>query len=78
MTAGDVKTSLRVLFLGVGVLLFAFFNAYLLLIGVLNIPGLELLTDLFGENLAPLIKYAVGALYLGIMAWIGSILTGRK
>ena len=35
------------------------------------------LMSLFGEALAPLISYAIRALYLGIMGWIGSILTRR-
>jgi len=67
-----------ILFIGVGVLLFTVFNAYLLMIGVLEIEwGSEDLMRLFGEALAPLIIYAIKALYLGIMGWIGSILTRR-
>lgn len=67
-----------ILFIGVGVLLFTVFNAYLLMIGVLEIEwGSEDLMRLFGEALAPLIVYAIKALYLGIMGWIGSILTRR-
>jgi len=66
-----------VLFIGVGVLLFTFYSAYTFLIGVLEIPSSGSLIDLFGEALAPLIVYAIRALYLGIMGWIGSILTRR-
>lgn len=33
--------------------------------------------ELFGEALAPLIESAIRVLYLGIMGWIGSILTRR-
>ncbi len=67
-----------ILFVGVGVLLFTVYNAYLLMIGVLEIEwGSEDLMRFFGEALAPLIVYAVKALYLGIMGWIGSILTRR-
>ena len=67
-----------ILFIGVGVLLFTVFNAYLLMVGVLDIEwGSEDLMRLFGEALAPLIVYAIKALYLGIMGWVGSILTRR-
>ncbi|RJS84528.1 hypothetical protein CW702_02355 [Candidatus Bathyarchaeota archaeon] len=66
-----------VLFIGVAVLLFTFYHAYLLLQGVLEIPTSENLMALFGDALAPLISYSIRALYLGIMGWIGSILTRR-
>lgn len=67
-----------VLFIGVAVLLFTFYNAYLLMISVLEIDwGSEDLMKLFGEALGPLIIYAIRGLYLGIMGWIGSILTRR-
>ena len=67
-----------ILFIGVGVLLFTVFNSYLLMVGVLDIEwGSEDLMRLFGEALAPLIVYAIKALYLGIMGWVGSILTRR-
>lgn len=74
----SVKVSgFTVLFIGVGVLLFTFYNAYSFLIGVLELSASADLMDLFGEALAPLIVYAIRALYLGIMGWIGSILTRR-
>lgn len=66
-----------VLFIGVVVLLFTFFNAYVLLMGFIDISGSMDLINLFGDALAPLISYAIRALYLGIMGWIGSILTRR-
>jgi len=66
-----------VLFIGVALLLFTFYHAYQLLIGVLDIAASQDLMDLFGEVLTPLIMYAIRALYLGIMGWIGSILTRR-
>jgi len=76
---GSVKVSgFIILFVGVGVLLFTVYNAYLLMTGVLEIEwGSEDLMRFFGEALAPLIVYAIKALYLGIMGWIGSILTRR-
>ena len=66
-----------ILFIGVGVLLFTVINAYMLLTDVQDILGSQDLINLFGEALAPLISYAIRALYLGIMGWIGSILTRR-
>ncbi len=66
-----------VLFIGAVALLFTFACAYQLLIGVLEIASSEDLMSVFGEALAPLITYAIKALYLGVMGWIGSILTRR-
>lgn len=68
-----------VLFLGVGLLVFTFFNAYMFLVGGLEIPSLgdiERLEQLFGV-FAPLIETCIRIMYLGIMGWIGSILTVR-
>ena len=65
-----------VLFIGVALLIFTFFIAYQFLIGVLEIAA-EGLMSLFEKALASLISYAIRALYLGIMGWIGSILTRR-
>ena len=66
-----------VLFIGVAALLFTFLSAYQLLMGVLDITASEDLLNLFGEVLAPLISHTIRAIYLGIMGWIGSILTRR-
>jgi hypothetical protein len=66
-----------VLFIGITLLLFTFISAYQLLVGVLDIPAMEDLMGMFGEALAPLIAYAIRALYLGIMGWVGSIMTRR-
>lgn len=45
--------------------------------GFEDILGSSDLVNFFGEALAPLISYAIRALYLGVMGWIGSILTRR-
>lgn len=66
-----------VLFIGVAALLFTFVNAYMLLMGFGGVLGSGDLINVFGEALAPLISYAIRALYLGVMGWIGSILTRR-
>ena len=76
--ANNVRVSgFIVLFLGVALLFFTFISAYLFLIGVLSIPSTEGLVELFGVALAPLIEGAIRVLYLGVMGWIGSILTRR-
>ncbi len=66
-----------VLFVGVALLVFTFFNAYLFLKGLLNIISSADLMESFGQALAPLIEACIRAIYLGIMGWIGSILTIR-
>ena len=74
----DVRLSgFAVLFIGVALLLFTFACAYQFLVGVLEIPSSEDLMRAFGDVLGPLILYAIRALYLGIMGWVGSILTRR-
>jgi hypothetical protein len=54
-----------------------FYSAYLFLIGELEILVTGDLLESFGEALAPLIKAVIHILYLGIMGWIGSIVTIR-
>jgi len=66
-----------VLFIGAAVLLFTFYNAYLFLFGASAIPISTDFSRAFGEALAPLIETCIRAIYLGIMGWIGSILTRR-
>ena len=66
-----------VLSIGVAALVFTFFYAFMLIAGFQGVSGADGLINLFGEALAPLIGYAIQALYLGIMGWIGSILTRR-
>jgi len=65
------------LIVGVVLLLVTFFNAYLLLMGVLKIPVSSDLMRVFGETLTPLIEAGIRAIYLFVMGWIGSILTRR-
>ena len=76
--ANDLRISgFIVFFVGVALLFFTFISAYLFLIGVLSIPSTQGLVELFGVALAPLIEGSIRVLYLGVMGWIGSILTGR-
>jgi len=70
-------SGLIVLFAGVILLAATFFNAYIFLIGKVSILASVDLTELFGRALAPLIEAIIHILYLGVMGWIGSILTIR-
>lgn len=65
-----------VLFIGVGLLVFTFFNAYLFLGEKLQLLSTNLM-DAFGEAIGPLIETCIRIMYLGIMGWIGSLLTIR-
>lgn len=66
-----------VLLVGVILLVFAFFNAYIFLQKDLNIVSTSGIEDLFGAALGPLITACIRIMYLGIMGWIGSIVTIR-
>jgi len=70
-------SALIVLFVGVILLVFAFLSAYGFLSGTLSILASSDLTELFGNAMAPLVEAIIRILYLGIMGWIGSILTIR-
>ncbi len=65
-----------VLFVGVGLLVFTFFNAYLFLGEKIRFLSTNLI-EAFGESIGPLIETCIRIMYLGIMGWIGSILTVR-
>lgn len=70
-------SGLIVLFIGIILLIFTFYSAYLFLIGELSIIATSDLLRSFGEALAPLIEAIIHVLFLGIMGWIGSIVTIR-
>jgi hypothetical protein len=70
-------SGLLVLFIGVGLLAFTFLNAYWLLSADVGIVASKDVVAAFGEALAPLIVTVIHIMYLGIMGWIGSILTLR-
>jgi hypothetical protein len=65
------------LFLGVALLVFTFASAYLFLSNDPYITGSHDLVAVFGDALAPLILTCIRIMYLGIMGWIGSLLTIR-
>jgi len=65
------------LFIGVALLAFTFVSAYLFLSNGQTIAGSPDLVTVFGAALAPLIETCIRIMYLGVMGWIGSILTIR-
>jgi len=65
------------LIIGIAMLAFTFISAYLFLGGDLNIVASSNLEGLFGEALAPLTATIIRVMYLGIMGWIGSLLSVR-
>lgn len=70
-------TGIIILFTGVALLAFTFVNAFMFLQEPLGILASGDLARVFGEALAPLIQACVRLMYLGIMGWIGSLLTVR-
>ncbi len=66
-----------VLVIGVALLIFTFISAYGFLTQSLEIIASEDLVQTFGEALAPLIATCIRIMYLGVMGWIGSLLTIR-
>ncbi|MBE0512348.1 hypothetical protein IBX38_04785 [Candidatus Bathyarchaeota archaeon] len=65
------------LFIGVALLAFTFVSAYLFLSNDPSIVGSPDLVAVFGDALAPLILTCIRIMYLGVMGWIGSVLTIR-
>jgi len=70
-------SGITVLVIGVALLVFTFVNAYGFLAQNLSILTSSDLTQTFGQALAPLISTCIHVMYLGVMTWIGSLLTIR-
>jgi len=70
-------SGLIVLFVGVILLAATFYSAFMFLVADVTILTSVDLAELFGNALAPLIEAIIHILYLGVMGWIGSILTIR-
>ena len=70
-------SGLIILFVGVALLIFTFLNAYWFLTQDIGLIATGDLVKAFGEALAPLIATCIRVMYLGIMGWIGSLLTLR-
>lgn len=66
-----------VLTIGVALLIFTFASAYGFLAQGLSILTSSDLVQTFGEALAPLVVTCIHIMYLGVMGWIGSLLTIR-
>ena len=70
-------SGITVLMIGVALLIFTFISAYGFLTRSLSIIASDDLIRTFGEALAPLIATCIRVMYLGVMGWIGSLLTIR-
>jgi len=70
-------SGIAVLMIGVALLVFTFVSAYGFLTESLSIIASEDLMQTFGAALAPLIATCIRVMYLGVMGWIGSLLTIR-
>jgi hypothetical protein len=70
-------SGITVLLIGAALLIFTFVSAYGFLTQSLSILASQDLVQTFGEALAPLIATCIRVMYLGIMGWIGSLLTIR-
>jgi hypothetical protein len=70
-------SGIAVLMIGVALLIFTFISAYGFLIQSLSIMASEDLVKTFGDAFAPLIATCIRIMYLGVMGWVGSLLTIR-
>ena len=66
-----------VLVIGITLLLFTFFSAYGFLTAGISPISTQDLIQTFGEALGPLIAAAIQIMFLGVMGWIGSLITLR-
>ena len=72
-----VFSGFTVLAIGVGLLIFTFFSAYGFLTAGISPISTQDLIQTFGEALGPLIAASIQVMYLGVMGWIGSLITIR-
>jgi len=70
-------SGVTVLGIGVALLVFTFISAYGFLTRNLEIIASQDLVQTFGEALAPLIASCIRIMYLGVMGWIGSLVSIR-
>ena len=70
-------SGISVLIIGLVLLIFTFISAYGFLTAGLSIVSSQDLVQPFGETLAPLIATCIPTIYLGVMVWVGSIITVR-
>jgi hypothetical protein len=65
------------LFTGIALLAITFISAIIFLVSNPPITSSSDIIDTFGDSLAPLIEASIRIMFLGVMGWIGSILTAR-
>jgi hypothetical protein len=70
-------SGITILAVGVALLIFTFVSAYGFLTQSLSIISSQDLVQTFGAALSPLVTTCIRIMYLGIMGWIGSLLTVR-
>jgi hypothetical protein len=70
-------SGITVLMIGITLLIFTFVSAYGFLTAGLSINASGDLTQTFGDALAPLIVTCIHIMYLGVMGWVGSLITIR-
>jgi len=70
-------SGITVLMIGVALLVFTFISAFGFLTQNLSVIASEDLVATFGAALAPLITTCIHVMYLGVMGWVGSLLTIR-
>jgi hypothetical protein len=70
-------SGIAVLGVGIALLIFTFISAYGFLAAGLSIIASDDLVKTFGTALAPLIGTCIRVMYLGVMGWIGSLITIR-
>jgi hypothetical protein len=70
-------SGVTVLAIGVALLVFTFASAFTFLSGSVQVLSSQDLAQTFGDSLAPLIAASIRIMYLGVMGWIGSLITIR-
>jgi hypothetical protein len=70
-------SGITVLGIGLALLVATFVSAALFMSEALPILASQDLVQTFGETLAPLIATSIRVMYLGVMGWIGSLVTIR-
>ena len=70
-------SGVTVLGIGISLLIFTFASAYGFLTDSFQVISTQDLVQSFGEALGPLIAAAIRVMYLGVMGWIGSLITIR-
>ncbi len=70
-------SGVTVLAIGITLLIFTFVSAFGFLYEGFQLISTQDLTQTFGEALGPLIAACIRVMYLGVMGWVGSLITIR-